>query len=716
MNTEIIDCVCFHLPKTDEIKPMFCRPGYLYARAARTIGKGDRYISLRVLEKTEQDRQRKSFEELFRHCGHFPNKRGASVEQYEIGEHRLLLTIGTIKKPPECTLAGVIDLDNNHYLHVSASFSTAEQCYPNSENAWQTENLKREETVATLRYLLGLLENLQLAGNFSQVLQQVRMEEEQKQQAEQQKALQEKLAKAAQPIDCEYFSLPSTKGLTEVRIYHEQALLYFTRNQFSGEIDIRLQRIEINAEVQTDAKWSFLSKLLPNKYNNSQKNRDFLPFFRSQILPKDSAGKTLEIPIEPITLGRYCGCLALHLTETQEFQWIAAIDVDDGHYLTFIATYQKTDGSFTEADNPAAADIYRYVQSILNTLHIKIGTTDQDTQTMAWESLEPNERIHTHQQHYTQLEQQAADPFHARHYPAIFENLEKALKHFPDLSAETLQGVYTNARCAIGFMPTAVDDYSQKGNTRFYGLPDLPPGMEYPKCSLAKPSESQEGTLCKFFAQINFAELKGMHRYLPDSGILYLFIDSCVISQNGFGCVLEKNQAFYYAGDIESLQSAKDLQIKPEYIYDVYHQFETKGGARPARVQAFPLVNILDSDEENEGMPYPPKIYDAPIEAINQALLEANGLKAPHAINAHVEGVYNDRMEVNGEYVTSPYVEAAQVLGGKPEDYVVLLRLGAEIDVSIFMFGDGGSGYFMISKERLKNKDFSQIYFNATAF
>jgi len=116
-------------------------------------------------------------------------------------------------------------------------------------------------------------------------------------------------------------------------------------------------------------------------------------------------------------------------------------------------------------------------------------------------------------------------------------------------------------------------------------------------------------------------------------------------------------------------------------------------------------------------MEYPPKIYDAPIEAINQALLETDGLKAPHAINAHIEGVYNDRiMEVNGEYVTSPYVEAAKALGGKPEDYVVLLRLGAEIDVSIFMFGDGGSGYFMISKERLKNKDFSQIYFNATSF
>jgi len=392
MNTEIIDCVCFHLPKTDEIQPIICRPGYLYIKTARTIGKGDCYISLRVLEKTEEDKQRKSFEEFFRHCGRFPNKRGAPVEQYTIGQHCLLLTIGFIKEPAQCTLAGVIDLDKNHYLHASATFSTAETCYPHSENAWQLANLAREEAEATLHNFLALLENLQLTGNFAQVLQQVRIKEEQKQQAEQQKALQGQLAKAAKPIDCDYFSLPSTKNLTEVRLYSEQALLYFALNQFSGEIDIRLQRTEINTEEGANSKRSFLKKLLPNKDNNSQKDRDFLQFFRNQVLPKNSAGKTLEIPIEPIALGRHLGCLALHLTETQEFQWIAAIDVDDGHYLTFIATYQKTDGNFTEADNSAAADIYRYVQSILNTLHIKTDTTEQDMQIMGWKNTPPNER------------------------------------------------------------------------------------------------------------------------------------------------------------------------------------------------------------------------------------------------------------------------------------------------------------------------------------
>jgi len=383
MNSEIIDGVCFRLPRTNEIKPIFCRPGYLYMKTTRTIGKGDSYISLQVLEKTEEDKERKNFEEFFRHCGRFPNKRGAPVEQYDIGEHRLLLTIGTIKEPPQCTLAGVMDLDKDHYLYASLTFSIAEACYPHSENAWERENLKREEVKVTLQHLLDLLENLQLVGNFAEALQQVRIEEQQKRQAEQQKELQEKLAKAAKPIDCDYFSLPSTKNLTEVRLYSEQALLYFALNQFSGEIDIRLQRIEINTEEEANSKRFFIKKLLPDKDNASQKNSDFLQFFRSQVLPKDGAGKVLAVPVEPIASGRYSGCLAFHLTENQELQWVAAIDVDDCHYLTFIATYHKTEGVFTEADNPAAADIYRYLQSVFNNLHIKTEAVERDLPTSA---------------------------------------------------------------------------------------------------------------------------------------------------------------------------------------------------------------------------------------------------------------------------------------------------------------------------------------------
>jgi|GEM_PF-5896840 len=37
MNTEIIDCVCFRLPKPDEITPIFFHPSYLYIKIPRIM-------------------------------------------------------------------------------------------------------------------------------------------------------------------------------------------------------------------------------------------------------------------------------------------------------------------------------------------------------------------------------------------------------------------------------------------------------------------------------------------------------------------------------------------------------------------------------------------------------------------------------------------------------------------------------------------------------
>jgi len=47
-------------------------------------------------------------------------------------------------------------------------------------------------------------------------------------------------------------------------------------------------------------------------------------------------------------------------------------------------------------------------------------------------------------------------------------------------------------------------------------------------------------------------------------------------------------------------------------------------------------------------------------------------------------------------------MEAAKVLGLKPEYYVVLLYLGWDTEISGFMFDDAGYAYFMIAKEILK--------------
>lgn len=59
-----------------------------------------------------------------------------------------------------------------------------------------------------------------------------------------------------------------------------------------------------------------------------------------------------------------------------------------------------------------------------------------------------------------------------------------------------------------------VEDYTNTGNCRFGGTPDLPAHIDYPV---------KDGRYYRFIGQINFAELPDSLGFLPESGILYLF-------------------------------------------------------------------------------------------------------------------------------------------------------------------------------------------------
>jgi len=335
------------------------------------------------------------------------------------------------------------------------------------------------------------------------------------------------------------------------------------------------------------------------------------------------------------------------------------------------------------------------------------------------------------QQHiasYTSAEQQAADIFHARHYPEHFAKLEKLLaEKYPDLPEQARQGIFNNARLSIGLTSSGRDDYSQKGNTRFYGLPDLPSEIEYPrfyeKEQYADDEDYANATCYRFVAQINLADLKGMCDYLPEQGILYFFLQT----QYGFANNHE-SRVYYYNGALENLRSAKDLSIKPEDIDDIASEYSSDA-LEPTRVEVEPFVCILHNDYHEKlaekkvknleiAALYPPEIYDAPIEAINATLQGRSGGIGNGSINSNIE-VLNPWGNSNGCDGSSPYYMAAKAFGGEPQDYIVLLQSNPDIALHGFVYGSGcdmdnDNVYFMIHKDRLKNRDFSQIYCSVT--
>ncbi len=123
------------------------------------------------------------------------------------------------------------------------------------------------------------------------------------------------------------------------------------------------------------------------------------------------------------------------------------------------------------------------------------------------------------------------------------------------------------------------DDYSEVGNSRAGGEPDLPEGFSWP-CE-GNPDES-ESRFSNFIAQINFAELPPLAcpTPLPDSGILQLFVRS--MESAAEPVLLDTH---FYSGPSSSLQrvsSPSDDRLQVEYLLDL----------RPQRIVAVPSISF----------------------------------------------------------------------------------------------------------------------------
>jgi len=403
---------------------------------------------------------------------------------------------------------------------------------------------------------------------------------------------------------------------------------------------------------------------------------------------------------ETQTIDRHNAYVAYSVEDERRLvKFTAIIDLDKTFYLYF-NYYGRHYGD--EQNNRID-----YIQYILKTLQIKGNHQETAQQIIENKEQSIKERIRYHQKHYTTPQEQKKDIFHARYYPKVFIELQKKVEKNKVL-CQYADGIYTNARLSIGFLPIQEDNYSNKGNTRFGGLPDFPLHFVWPSIYTDGYSVNEKaGKLCEFIAQINCAELKGLCDYFPERGMLYFFIDDHFWQQA---------HILYYDGSIEDIIAAKDLKIDLRKDVYTFSQNENYGivPPKPAMVNIFPHVSILNSmDEEDEICEYPPAIckdikrdqelnpYDA-VDEFNEKMAKYPSEKL-HAINADV---YSDYF--------SPYIYASDSYDGdnrKPHDYVVLLRVAPDPTISNFNFRAESPIHFVIHKEKLKNCDFSQVYY-----
>lgn len=223
----------------------------------------------------------------------------------------------------------------------------------------------------------------------------------------------------------------------------------------------------------------------------------------------------------------------------------------------------------------------------------------------------------------------------------------------------TSSHIANEARTSVSLATTEEDTYTEKGNHRFGGLPDLPVHIPYPTFI---NFEGQQKNL-QFITQINCTTIAHLQQYLPRTGMLYFFVDT---TDEMLPRVL------YYNGN--DLQSARELNMQTTTQNDSEYTYT------PFRAEAGKYISIPHHTSEQEEQPQ-------------------NLLKNPvHSINSHV-------FKQHG----TPEKEAADKRKGKPEEWMVLLQVSSDNNPG-FNFWDAGVLYFVIHKSDLKKEDFSNVY------
>jgi len=260
---------------------------------------------------------------------------------------------------------------------------------------------------------------------------------------------------------------------------------------------------------------------------------------------------------------------------------------------------------------------------------------------------------------------------------------------------------------------TEQDDYSELGNSRFGGYPDLPEGFQWPKSDVPSAIEDT-GKFCQFLGQINLTDISLFQDKLPKNGMLYFFIGS----NSYYGHIDNENREdagiFYYPEQI------KDVEIysltRPDFVLETEDEdadLDNSSSLKNPYKVTF---------EQSMSLPY---WGDVIFQQTMDLYKDEYSIKDPIEISKY-ESLYREYMDFQKDnnniehlttmfgYIWSDDVNVRENAGfydgrsSNPENWEILLNFQSDSDIG-FTFGDYGFFYFLVHKDDLNKLDFSLL-------
>lgn len=247
---------------------------------------------------------------------------------------------------------------------------------------------------------------------------------------------------------------------------------------------------------------------------------------------------------------------------------------------------------------------------------------------------------------------------------------------------------------AIGFSHTEEEDYTQVGNHRFGGMPDLPINIPYPRFG-ENWREEKSDYIYEFIGQINCTEIAHLQDYLPRIGTLFFFLETM---HNIYGGTNNPGKIIY-VDDNATLISGKRFKFTEEDYSEMFGACYQGFKVSAKKVNSAPsfyasYVNKHLFNKESEVLLEDDKLLDELYDTFESPLNDK--IQFEYGVNAHGFTQHE-----------APELQASLAKKGNPEDWMTLLKVTSAGDMQ---WSDAGDIFYVIHKSDLARLDFSNVF------
>ena len=283
----------------------------------------------------------------------------------------------------------------------------------------------------------------------------------------------------------------------------------------------------------------------------------------------------------------------------------------------------------------------------------------------------------------------------------------------PDLPENIVDLIKCEARNTIVFDVSPNEGQPlAPGASKLGGVPDLPPDFEWYQTDGPTWEGKTNERYYAFYAQINLCDAReyDTEKLLPEEGILYFFFDYDGVYYGEVAEKLSMAKVFYYDGPFEKLKPSIPSNY-PQHYKLTEMPLSFKSEVNYPQYEDLAITKTWKAKYANR------KAYKKVLREIGYTLPDTASKLLGYSGWAHYSVEMGSYCAANGY----KYLEAIQnekkmkaAIQGR-DDYLLLFQLDTatiEKTGTDMQFADMGKIYFCISRNALKIKDFTRIYFD----